>query len=206
MSAPPVHPPTRKRLPVITCLVLGVAGLSYAVATGGLLGWIFAGFLGAGAFFYTRPQPGDMRRLATLIGIVVGATVLAGAGVLAAWESGEVVELRSRDDAGTWVSTRLWVLDLQGYPTVHSRPSARRTARMRADPTVELVRGGRAECRVAELISESDLPEEVLQEAARIAAEKYGFRLRATRVLAALLGGTPEEGILVRLKPCPGAR
>ena len=198
------HPrePARQSALVVICLILGSGGVLFAAATGGFLGWIFASFLALGAYFYTRPHPANPRRLAKAVGTVVGAIVLALAGVVAVWESGEVIELHSRDEAGNYVTTRLWVIDLQGYPSVHSRPSARRTARIRANPRVQLVREGRAECRDAELLYESSLPEEVRQDAARLIEEKYGLRPYASYVLGAMLGGSPEEAILVRLKPC----
>lgn len=188
--------------PVVISLILGSGGVLFAVATGGFLGWIFAGFLALGAYFCARPHPANPRRLAKAIGAVVGVIVLAFAGVVAVWESGEVVELHSRDEAGNYISTRLWVIDLQGYPSVHSRPSARRTARILANPRVQLVRGGRTECRDAELLYESSLSKDVRQDAARLIEEKYGFRPYASYVLGAMLGGSPEEAILVRLKPC----
>lgn len=94
------------------------------------------------------------------------------------------------------------MIDLQGVPTVHSRPGAGRTIRMRADPRVRLERVGRTECRDAELMYESSLPEDVRQEAERLIDEKYGFRPYASYLLGAMLGGSPEEAMLVRLRPC----
>lgn len=49
------HERARPSAPVFICLMLGGAGLLVALATGGLLGWILAGFLGPGAYFHARP-------------------------------------------------------------------------------------------------------------------------------------------------------
>ena len=83
-----------------------------------------------------------MKRLliavATLLALAVGY-------VLAHWaliETGrEVIVLRTREPDGTWLETRLWIVDDGGFSWLHGANS-RWMANLKARPLVELVRVG----------------------------------------------------------------
>ena len=97
------------------------------------------------------------------------------------------------------VEARLWVIELDGVPSVAMGSAKTRVPRIQ----VELVRGGRAECRRAVLVAKSQAAAEDEREAERLFEEKYGWRLRATRALRLLLGAPPgEEPVLIQLEPC----
>lgn len=132
-------------------------------------------------------------------------TVLVGVGMAALWESAEVIVLRQMDENGEMFSTRLWVVDFNGYPSFLGRPpdSQKRIGLLRDHPRVELVRAGRADCRRAVLLPAPDVVHERL---IQLYTEKYGVRAYlAGRLVGLLLGGSPgaeEPEILIRLEPC----
>jgi len=193
----------RPRAAALLCLAIGAAALGLALASGGLLPWLLTSFLLLGARFQLWPRPGDLRRVLRLVGALLAALALFFAGIVGLWETAEVIQLRQRDESGQWFATRLWIVDLEGAPSFLARPpdEHRRVGLLRDQPRVELVRGGRAECRVASLESPSDA---VRAEAERLYREKYGFRVYvAGRLMGLLLGGRSDRPeILVRLEPC----
>jgi hypothetical protein len=76
-----------------------------------------------------------------VLGILVAAAA-AVAGHFALIEIGrEVVTLRTQQEDGSWLETRLWVVDYDGSPWLHSA-GADWERRFQNDPEVELVRDG----------------------------------------------------------------
>ena len=57
-------------------LLIGAIGVTWGVATGGFLGWVFACFLLLALRFWMRPAPRDGRLLAISYGSVFAAIVL----------------------------------------------------------------------------------------------------------------------------------
>jgi hypothetical protein len=102
----------------------------------------------------------------------VGVLVPLAVGTFVAGERTEVVVLRTQDDGGAPVETKMWVVDYQGAPWVRvANPERHWYRRLLAHPHVELVRAGHAAAYVAH-------PEDAL--ATRLAldaafAAKYGF-------------------------------
>lgn len=190
---------------LLLCALLGGAGLGIAVLTGGLLACILALFLLLGVRLYLRPRSGNLRLVAKAFGCFCALTLLLGIGMVALWESGEVIVLRQQDERGEMFSTRIWIVDFDGHPSFAARPpdSQRRIALLRAHPTVEFVRAGRAECRKAVLLP---APDEVRDRILERYTEKYGLRAYvAGRLVGVLLGGRPgseEREILIQLEPC----
>jgi hypothetical protein len=78
--------------------------------------------------------------------ILGGALVLLAATALVTFALGEAVprgELYTRDHAGAWVGTKLWVVDQGDATWVRvARPGRRWFRRLRVDPHVELERDG----------------------------------------------------------------
>lgn len=195
------------RAAVIGCaLLLGVGGIGFALGRGGFLGWVFAGFLLLGARFWLRPGPRDAQVLVKAIIGVVAAIVLLFLGMVGSWETAEVMVLRQRDADGEWFQTRLWVIDLRGYPSfaAASPDVHERVGLLQRFPEVEFSRGGETDCARAVIVS---LDRDLGEEARRLYEEKYGFRIEiASKLIGFLLGGQsrPEDGVIVRLEPCPG--
>ncbi|HEY8154405.1 MAG TPA: hypothetical protein VII72_09795 [Myxococcota bacterium] len=81
------------------------------------------------------------KTLAVLAGILGLALVIVATQYVAS-ESGEVVVLRTRDAAGAFHETRLWVVDHDGSAWLRAgNPSGGWFPRLSADPGVLLVRG-----------------------------------------------------------------
>ena len=189
---------------LLICGLLGVVGVLQILGDGGVIGWLLAGFLLLGARFYFSARPGEWKLLARCLAALAAFVAVLVAGLFIAWESAEVVVLRYSDDQGKRVEARLWVIDLEGHPSVAMGSGKSRVAWIQANPDVELVRGERVECRRAVVISESAATPEGKRTAERLFAEKYGLRLHATRALRFVFGAPPgEEPVLIRLEPCP---
>jgi hypothetical protein len=84
------------------------------------------------------------KALLGLAGIVVLLLLFAGSQLIAS-ESGEVVVLQTRDEAGDVHETRLWVVDHEGSQWLRAGdPSRGWFPRLSARPDVVVVRGGDA--------------------------------------------------------------
>lgn len=188
---------------LVICCGLGVAGVWQIRGDGGVIGWLLACFLALAARFYLWPRSGELKLVGTCLLALLGLVAALVACLFLAWESGEVVVLRSTSDQGKRIEDRLWVIDLEGRPSIATGSEKSRVERLRAHPHVELVRGDRVECRRAIVIPESEATRESKRAAERLFEEKYGLRLHATRLLA-LFFGVPsgEETVLIRLEPC----
>lgn len=128
---------------------------------------------------------------------LVGAAILVAlcvAYVLAHWaliEVGrEVITLRTRTPEGTLEETRLWIVDDGPYAWIHGGPESGWMRRLRADPIVEVERGG--ETRQYRAVPVPEARERVL----RLLREKYGVADRWVRLLS---GGV--DSVAVRLEP-----
>jgi hypothetical protein len=186
-----------------------------ALGRDGFLGWVFAAFLLLGARFLRRPGPSDARLLVkTFAGVIVG-TVLVFVGMIGLWETAEVIVLHHLDENGESFGTRLWVIDLDGYPSTAANAASRRVALLRQHPLVDFERDGKTECRKAVVISMADAHDEATrrrfealgEEARRLYDEKYGFRVPlASRLIVFLLGGPSNpESVIIRLEECEAA-
>jgi hypothetical protein len=195
-----------ERIPALVAAALGLLGLVLALGRGGLLGWVFALFLLFSARAWRSPRPGDGRRLAKAVAAVFGGILVTGVAMVGAWETEEVIVLRQQDDTGEPFERRLWIVDHRGIPSFAARPpeEQRRIGLLERHPRVELVRGGRTECRIASLVA----PDEAMgREVERLYDEKYGFRVKvAGPLILKLLGGaTDAPPVIVQLLPCPEA-
>ncbi len=134
---------------------------------------------------------------------LIGLTpLLAFAGIASiAHEAEEVIVLRTPDRSGDVLETRLWVVDYAGAPWVVTGQRSEHVRRMTAVPRVEMLRGGTATCRLAEVHTDRATLETIL----RLRHEKY-----AVQRAAVALGIWPDspEGLekvaaAVRLAHCP---
>lgn len=187
---------------LVICAVLGIGGVLQILANGGVAGWLLASFLLLGTRFLFWPGSGELRLLAQCTVALVAVVVLFVVGVFVAMESEEVVLLRYTDARGRQIEDRLWVIDLEGVPSVTTGSDTKRVALIRSNPVVELVRDGRAECRRATVILGSSASEQQRQSAQRLYQDKYGARLHASSALRRFLGGPGAEPALIRLEPC----
>ena len=79
--------------------------------------------------------------------------MLVALGSFFAGEQSEVVALRTIDDEGHAHDTKLWIVDHDGRPWVRGiRPTLRWLERIRANPRVELVRGGKTTAHTATIV------------------------------------------------------
>ena len=141
-----------------------------------------------------------MRRIGIGVTLVVGLLVLLSAVSFALIETGEVVVLHTTDDRGEVSSTRLWVVDYDGSPWIGAGRSNRRwLARLRANPRVELVRAGRAQCHLAQPVEDSEIVDTVLA----LFQEKYRTQLLGSRFFNWLAGRRdPTDRAVIHLDPC----
>jgi len=176
-------------------LVYGVVG----PVSGALLVWL------GRSWRDRRPSPWTLRALFALVPLI-----LVGEAAAVLHEVEEVVEVRTTDDGGSVVPVRLFVADYDGVPWVITDPRGRHVRRMRANPRVELVRGGAAACKIATLVSEPEIVGTVF----RRRTEKY-LAQRAVVAIGDALGlielilpegdvTLAEIGVAIRFDPCPG--
>jgi hypothetical protein len=111
-----------------------------------------------------------LRRLAA---IVLSAFVLLGLGTYLAGERTEVAVLRTYEADGTPRDTKMWVVDYDGNPYVRiGRPGRGWGERLKANPKVELMRGGGARSpRTGAIVADPDTVRAV-EQAFR---DKYGW-------------------------------
>jgi hypothetical protein len=143
-----------------------------------------------------------MRRLLRALLVVLATFGALAVAAFVLVESGEVVVVRSRDDAGRVHRFRLWVADYGGYPWISTgNPSTRRWhRRVLAHPEVELVRGDETSCRSAVLVEDAPTKDAVR----RAFADKYRIPSYGSAFLNWLVAptGDPAGPIVIRLEPC----
>ena len=153
----------------------------------------------------SRTGGSRMKRLARRAGLVLAivaaiVAAIAGAAFLLI-ETGEVIVLRNSDAAGQTFETRLWVVDHEGVPWISTGNTSKAWfVRVRANPRVELVRGGEVSCRDAVVLDDAPTRERVRG----LFQEKYRVQLYGATFLNRLFapfGAQGEPGV-VRLEPC----
>jgi hypothetical protein len=126
-----------------------------------------------------------------MLGIVVSVVLLALAIEVIAAEDGEVVVLRTLDESGAPIETRLWIVDHEGQPFLRAgNEGAGWFGRLRAKPEVEVVRG-------EETLLVRAVPEPAARERVNaLMAEKYGW---ADAYIGAIF--SRDDSVPVRLEP-----
>jgi hypothetical protein len=144
-----------------------------------------------------------MKRLAKVLGIAVGAVALVSAAAFLLVESGEVVVLRTIDEHDHESTTRLWVVDHDGHPSISTgTPSSRQwLRRLRTHSEVELVRDGVATCRRAVIVEEAEARERI----GILINAKYHVQIYGSKFLNLFAAprGDRAEPVVIRLEPCP---
>lgn len=135
-----------------------------------------------------------MRRALVALGVLLVAAGMLVVGHLALIEIGrEVVTLRTPLPDGGWEQTRLWIVDHDGVPWLHSAGEDW-VRRFDGDPLVELERHGEVRRYRGHAVPG---PHPEIDRALR---EKYGWADRWVRLLAPC-----DEGVVpVRLEPLAG--
>lgn len=190
------------------CSLLGAGGLLLFAKGGGALAWLLTAFLALGVWLQLAPRERELALVAKSVAALALILVLVAAVVFAAWESGEVVVLRYADADGSARGMRLWVIDLDGHPSVVISSAKEQLELIRAAPSLALERADTVDCRVARFVSESEAGPAERVRAESLFREKYGVRLLSTRLLGFFLAIAPEaaEPVLVQLMPCPEDR
>ena len=133
-----------------------------------------------------------MKILLRLLGVVVLLLVLVGGGLQLASETGEVVTLTTLDDAGEPATTRLWVVEIDGYQYLRSGDAGSGWyQRLLANPNVTVERNGQE----ADYTAVPDTTK--VEEVNRLMAEKYGF---SDTYISTVLGDR-SSSIAIRLEP-----
>ena len=150
-----------------------------------------------------RPRGGGRRALLFGASLALVPVVLFYGLMVSLHEIGEIVVVRSSDDGAAVKETRVAVLDWEGATWIGADDGERRwVGRVRANPRIELVRGGVAGCRLAAPVEDPATREEVF----RRIEQKY-----LVGRLAAALGhplflreGDPhrQAAVAFRLDPC----
>ena len=130
--------------------------------------------------------------------VALAVALVAVAGLVASIEiaseaGGEVVVIRSVDESGAELTTRLWVVDDGGFPWLRAGSGASAWfARLEANPVIVFERGGRAERRRAVAVRDPVVRDriEVLM------AEKYGLADRWIDVIR-----DASDSVPIRLEP-----
>lgn len=150
-----------------------------------------------------RHRSGGRASLAIGASLVVAPIVLLYGLVATLHEIGEIAVLRTSDDQATVRETRLAVLDYQGSTWIGADSGGKRWfSRLRANPRVELLRGGVPRCYIAVPVEDPEIREEVF----RRIEEKYLIGRLAALVRRQLFvreGDSPETAATaIRLDPC----
>ena len=140
----------------------------------------------------TAPHRGAGLRISIVIVLVIALGIGAFFGlVILASESGEVITVRTQDDASDWHATRLWVVDHDGAEWTRTGHAGKAWyLRLKANPVVELERKGATSARRAVPISDPDLSRAVN----RAYERKYGI---ADWIVA--LSGDATQRVVIRL-------
>lgn len=118
-------------------------------------------------------------------------------------ESEEVVILRTFDEHGGVLETRLWVVDDDGAPWLLTGSDGRHTKRLEARPRVELFRNGTAHCYHAVPFRDRRTIERIL----RLRGEKYlvqriALAIGFDRTFRSRERPIESYAIAIRLDPC----
>jgi hypothetical protein len=106
----------------------------------------------------------------------------------------EVVVLHTHDAAGDH-TTRLWVTDADGRAWLRTgRENGSWLPRLRAEPAVELERGGATLPFTAQVIEDPA----AIARTNQLTLEKYGW---SEKLLRAMGGGSPASEVVIRLDP-----
>jgi hypothetical protein len=133
-------------------------------------------------------------RALKLAGVVVVAAVLLLVGLYFAMaERVEVVVLHTHDATGDH-ATRLWIVDLDGHAWLRTGAENRSwLPRLRANPGVELERGGATAAYTAAVVDDAATVARVNE----LTLQKYGWSEKLLRA-----GGTEPGGqVAIRLDP-----
>jgi hypothetical protein len=132
------------------------------------------------------------------IGITIGCIVLAGALFVAlifgvSESGGEIITLRTLDEAGQPHETRLWIVDDGGYEWLRSgQPTSGWFVRLESNPNVEVARDHSTGSYRAEPVREPEVRDRIHA----LMAKKYGA---AESFIAASRDG--DLSVAIRLVP-----
>jgi hypothetical protein len=171
-------------------------GLDLAAAVANLVLAALIVLLGRGA---ARRGSALLRMAFALVPVVLLLGIVA---VL--HEIEEVVVLRTFDDQGGVLETRLWVVDHEGAPWLLTGASGRHTLRLEARPRVELVRHGTAHCEHAVVFRDRAIIEEVLRlRGEKYALQRFGLAIGFDRIFRSRQRPIESYAVAIRLDPCP---
>ncbi len=139
-----------------------------------------------------------MKRVWIGLGIVASLAIAFYASIMLASElGGEIVTIRTLDDSGAQVETRLWVVDDGGFAWLRAgQAQSGWLARIDGRPRIEVERGGRTRAFRAVPVRDPATRDRVHA----LLAEKYGF---ADRLISLIRDGS--QSVAIRLEPVGGS-
>jgi hypothetical protein len=171
-------------------------GLDLAAVSASLLLALFVVSLGWNAARRGSPL---LRAAFALVPIVLLLGIVA---VL--HEIEEVVVLRTFDDRGGVLETRLWVVDHDGAPWLLTGANGRHTLRLEARPRVEIVRHGTVRCYHAVPFRDRATIDEILRlRGEKYAVQRFGLAIGFDRIFRSRERPIESYAIAIRLDPCP---
>ena len=132
-----------------------------------------------------------MKTLYWTVGIFLGVLLAFGILQTAASERVEVVQLHTVDEAGETKTTRLWIVDDEGFAYLRGDESSGWVSRIRSSEEFQLTRGGETASYTFRL-----RPDKV-EKLNRLMQEKYTW---GDTVIDALIGGR-TEALAIELHP-----
>lgn len=136
-----------------------------------------------------------MKILVRVVAAIIGLVAVWMGVQIAASESGEVVILTTRDESGADATTRVWVVDLDGYQWLRAgAPNASWFARLKSQTAVKMERDGRVETYAPQI----DMSRTGAVNALML--EKYGW---AERYIGFII--SRADSVPIRLVPASAA-
>ena len=176
-----------------------IAGLTIVVALillvdrGGLIAWgaLFSG-VALLAKICLKPSKRDLVLSVGLVTVSVLAWVGTLSYVISTYESGEVVELAIDTSNGAHTA-RLWVMDIEAYPTVYYDAEPEVAKSLLAGTPLRFTRAGAVSTRIPQATQVDALPEDEANLILEAMGTKYGDRMTAADVNYLMLGRSRDR-------------
>ena len=193
-------PAPPRSIAIWVALGMFAAAVFLVVDRGGILAWV--GVV-AGALLFLKvlrwPSPRDAVTSVSVLGIWVMLWAGTWWYVRAAWESGEVLQMRIADKQ----TVRVWVLDMSDGPVVYYDAPPEAADLLLGGAPLSWTRAGHTKQGCAAVERASDLSEEQALAVVELMEEKYKGANMATNVFYLALGGKRDrEGLLIRQQTC----
>ena len=189
--------PKSQRVAVLVAGLTTAAALVLLVDRSGLIAWstCLAG-IALLAKIWFRPHKLDLGLSVALATVPVLAWVGTVYYVISTWESGEVVELTIDTSDGAHTA-RVWVLDIEPYPTVYYDAEPEVAKSLLSGRALQFTRAGEAGTRIPKATRANDLPEVEANRILEAMQAKYADRVGAADIWYLMLGRSRDRVAVV---------